>query len=56
MKYILKENILLALMTAIVIQEKSEKQYGFTGDSAYLAGLRASLEELKNNNLQIKYT
>lgn len=50
-----RSNLMLALHIAIEEREKYEKSLGFTGDSAFTAGLRESLQELKQGNLTIKY-
>ena len=54
-KYILAENLMVAMITAIAEREKVEKELGYTSDSGFLSGLKQNLEALKQGKLQIKY-
>lgn len=52
---ILKENLMLALLTAIEVQTQQEKKAGYTGDSALVTGWKNNLAILrKGGTLEIK--
>lgn len=52
--YILKENLEIALRHAIEERQKLEKSYGYSMDSALLAGWKENLAALQNGKLEIK--
>lgn len=54
-KYILKENLAVALRIAIEIRQDMEKENSYTSDSILLAGWKEALKELESKNLYIKY-
>ena len=42
-----RENLMMALNLAIIDQRKAEKAHGFTGDSAFVAGITELLKAVQ---------
>jgi len=47
------ENLAIALRVAITAQRKVEREVGYTGDSALVAGWEDALKELNEEKLEI---
>ena len=52
--YIYKENLAIALQTAIECRQKEEKKLGYNSDSTLVAGWKENLEAVRNGMLEIK--